>query len=116
MKNKTYILLLVVLTAPLFSIFTNHFLGYSLTVFWVFLGWLIVINLWSEQKESKESSINSIKNDTLLQQHNKEAEELERQEAQPKGIEDPQQIVRDVMENAEEDEEPQPTIRNPFGK
>ena len=51
MKNKRYGLLLFVLSTPLLSMFFGGFFSKTLSFFWGFLGWLIVINLWVEKKE-----------------------------------------------------------------
>ena len=99
--------MLFLLATPLLAIFTNHQLGLTLGFLWGFIAWCVVIGQW----QLKEGPVFSIKNDTVLQQHNKEAEEMEKEEmAVPPPPQDPQQVVKDVMESATKSE----IKHNPF--
>ncbi len=98
MKNKAYMMMVIIMSLPVAAAFSDKFFIRTIGFMWGCLGWLVVINLWNEQKKD-------IKSDTLLQQHNKEAEELEKAEQ-----EDPKQKIEEIM-----DEPPKPPRNtNPF--
>ena len=93
MNKIKHISILFLLSAPLLAVFTNHFLGYTLAFLWGFLAWCVVLGQWYE----KEGPVFGIKNDTILQQHNREAEAMEQTE--PKRI-TPEQISDEIVLNA----------------
>ena len=88
MQKLNYFMILLLLSIPLLAGFSTPFFSRTISLLWGFLGWLIVVNLWADRKEP---------NDTLLQQHNKEAEEMEAVEK-----------IKKVME--------EPEFKNPFAK
>lgn len=98
MKGYKYIIMVVILSLPIVAVFSDGFFIRTIGFLWGCLGWLVVANFWLEKE--------GIKNDTLLQQHNKEAEEMERVDQE----EDPKKLVARVM-----DEPPRkPVSKNPF--
>ena len=86
MQNKRYMMMVIIMALPVAAAFSDKFFIRTIGFMWGCLGWLVVVNLWNEQKKD-------IKNDTLLQQHNKEAEEEEKQEQQ-----DPKQKIEKIMD------------------
>jgi|GEM_PF-5486428 len=86
MKGYKYIIMVVILSLPIVAVFSDGFFIRTIGFLWGCLGWLVVANFWLEKE--------GIKNDTLLQQHNKEAEEMERVDQE----EDPKKLVARVMD------------------
>ncbi len=108
-----HISILIAMTVPMMMVFVSDWIGKFVGFVWGFIAWCIVLGQWDEKE-----GIYSIKNDTLLQQHNKEAEEIERLAPEPpqpppppQPVQDPQQVVREIMDKAEE---PEPVVKNPF--
>ncbi len=92
----------------MFAIFTNNYFGLIIGFCWGFAAWCVVIGQWEATEGQVFGHRYSIKYDTLLQQHNLDAEKLEI-EAAVKEHQTPQQVAADVMVNAQE------KPKNPFG-
>ena len=102
MKGYKYIIMVIILSLPIAAVFSDGFFIRTTGFLWGCLGWLVVTNFWLKQ--------DGIEKDTLLQQHNREAEEMERAEKQKE--EDPRKEITSAL-----DEPPRkPISKNPFGR
>ena len=108
MNKLKHTSILLVVSIPLLMVFVDGFIGQLTGFIWGFIAWTIVLGQWDE----REGNVFGIKNDDILKQHNKEAEAIERAEKAKQ--QNPQQVVKEVMERAEETPIKSETKQNPF--